>query len=79
MWRSCARCTRASGRPTSGTGRPARRWGSAVSRDQVAVVGAGVAGLAAAEELGRQRDVVVLDRLPVPGGVLSYDHPGVTT
>jgi NADPH-dependent 2,4-dienoyl-CoA reductase/sulfur reductase-like enzyme len=50
-----------------------------VSRDQVAVVGAGVAGLASAEELARQRDVVVLDRLPVPGGVLSYDHPGVTT
>jgi NADPH-dependent 2,4-dienoyl-CoA reductase/sulfur reductase-like enzyme len=48
-----------------------------VSRDQVTVVGAGVAGLAAAEELARQRDVVVLDRLPVPGGVLHYDHPGV--
>jgi len=48
-----------------------------VSRDRVAVVGAGVAGLAAAGELARQREVVVLDRLPVPGGVLHYDHPGV--
>ena len=43
----------------------------------MAVVGAGVAGLAAAEELAPRRDVVVLDRLPVPGGVLPYDHPGV--
>ena len=50
-----------------------------MNRDQVAVVGAGVAGLAAAEELAPRRDVVVLDRLPVPGGVLPYDHPGVTT
>jgi NADPH-dependent 2,4-dienoyl-CoA reductase/sulfur reductase-like enzyme len=48
-----------------------------VSRDQVAVVGAGVAGLAAAEELAHRADVIVLDRLPVPGGVLHYDHPGV--
>jgi len=45
----------------------------------VAVIGAGVAGLAAAEELAPRRDVVVFDRLPVPGGVLPYDHPGVTT
>ena len=44
----------------------------------MAVVGAGVAGLAAAEELAPRREVVVLDRLPVPGGVLPYDHPGVT-
>ena len=43
----------------------------------MAVVGAGVAGLAAAEELAHRADVVVLDRLPVPGGVLHYDHPGV--
>jgi NADPH-dependent 2,4-dienoyl-CoA reductase/sulfur reductase-like enzyme len=48
-----------------------------VSRDQVAVVGAGVAGLAAAEELAARGDVVVLDRLPVPGGVLAFDHPAV--
>jgi NADPH-dependent 2,4-dienoyl-CoA reductase/sulfur reductase-like enzyme len=48
-----------------------------VSRDQVAVVGAGVAGLAAAEELAPRASVVVLDRLPVPGGVLAYDHPAV--
>jgi NADPH-dependent 2,4-dienoyl-CoA reductase/sulfur reductase-like enzyme len=48
-----------------------------VSRDLVAVVGAGVAGLAAAEELAARGDVVVLDRLPVPGGVLPFDHPAV--
>ena len=48
-----------------------------MSRDQVAVVGAGVAGLAAAEELAARADVVVLDRLPVPGGVLAFDHPAV--
>ena len=41
------------------------------------VVGAGVAGLAAAEKLAHRSEVVVLDRLPVPGGVLPYDHPGV--
>jgi len=50
-----------------------------VSRDQVAVVGAGVAGLAAAEELAARADVVVLDRLPVPGGVLPFDLPAVRT
>jgi D-hydroxyproline dehydrogenase subunit alpha len=48
-----------------------------VSADQVAVVGAGVAGLAAAEELAHRADVVVLDRLPVPGGVLAFDVPAV--
>jgi NADPH-dependent 2,4-dienoyl-CoA reductase/sulfur reductase-like enzyme len=48
-----------------------------VSRDQVAVVGAGVAGLAAAQELAARADVVLLDRLPVPGGVLPFDHPAV--
>ena len=48
-----------------------------MSRDQVVVVGAGVAGLAAAEELAARGDVVVLDRLPVPGGVLPFDHPAV--
>ena len=43
----------------------------------MAVVGAGVAGLAAAEELAARADVVVLDRLPVPGGVLPFDHAAV--
>ena len=45
----------------------------------MAVVGAGVAGLAAAQELAARADVVVLDRLPVPGGVLPYDHAAVRT
>lgn len=48
-----------------------------MSRDQVAVVGAGIAGLAAAEELAERACVTVLDRLPVPGGVLPFDTPAV--
>lgn len=43
------------------------------------MVGAGVAGLAAAEKLAARADVVVLDRLPVPGGVLPFDLPAVRT
>ena len=43
----------------------------------MAVVGAGVAGLAAAAELAGRGPVIVLDRLPVPGGVLPYDAPEV--
>jgi len=50
-----------------------------VSADQIAVVGAGVAGLAAAEVLAHRAGVVVLDRLPVPGGVLPFDLPAVRT
>jgi D-hydroxyproline dehydrogenase subunit alpha len=48
-----------------------------VSTDHVAVVGAGIAGMAAAAELARGAEVTVLDRLPVPGGVLPYDFPAV--
>ena len=48
-----------------------------MSRDQVAVVGAGVAGLAAAAELAARARVIVLDRLPVPGGVLPFDFPAI--
>ncbi len=50
---------------------------SAVRRDSVAVVGAGVAGLAAAAELADRAQVTVLDRLPVPGGVLPFDFPAI--
>jgi hypothetical protein len=49
-----------------------------VSRDRAAVVGAGIAGMAAAETLSSSCDVVVYDRLPMPGGVLPFDHPAVT-
>lgn len=49
-----------------------------MSRDRAAIVGAGIAGLAAAEALSGTYDVVVYDRLPVPGGVLRFDHPAVT-
>jgi len=35
-------------------------------------VGAGVAGLALAAEVGRQRSVLIIDRLPAVGGVLGY-------
>jgi NADPH-dependent 2,4-dienoyl-CoA reductase/sulfur reductase-like enzyme len=39
----------------------------------VAVVGAGIAGLAAAAELAQRATVTILDRLPVAGGVLGYE------
>lgn len=48
-----------------------------MSRDRVAVVGAGAAGLAAAAELAGRAQVTVLDRLPVPGGVLPFDFPAI--
>jgi D-hydroxyproline dehydrogenase subunit alpha len=48
-----------------------------VSRNQVAVIGAGIAGMAAAAELAGSAEVTMLDRLPVPGGVLPYDLPAV--
>jgi hypothetical protein len=48
-----------------------------VSVDHVAIVGAGIAGLAAAAELSSQRPVTVLDRLPVAGGVRGYEAPAV--
>jgi NADPH-dependent 2,4-dienoyl-CoA reductase/sulfur reductase-like enzyme len=41
----------------------------------VLVVGAGIAGLAVAAELGRDARVLALDRLPAEGGVLGYEHP----
>ena len=44
-----------------------------MSRNHIAVVGAGIAGMAAAAELAGRAEVTVLDRLPVPGGVLPYD------
>lgn len=43
----------------------------------MAVVGAGIAGLAAAGQLAASASVTVLDRLPVPGGVLPFDTPAV--
>ncbi len=42
-----------------------------MSRNHIAVVGAGIAGMAARAE------VTVLDRLPMSGGVLPYDLPAV--
>jgi D-hydroxyproline dehydrogenase subunit alpha len=48
-----------------------------MSRNHIAVVGAGIAGMAAAAELAGRTEVTVLDRLPVPGGVLPYDLPPV--
>jgi NADPH-dependent 2,4-dienoyl-CoA reductase/sulfur reductase-like enzyme len=48
-----------------------------VSPDHIVVVGAGIAGMAAAAELAGRADVTVLDRLPMPGGVLPYDLPPV--
>jgi glycine/D-amino acid oxidase-like deaminating enzyme len=47
----------------------------ASERAQVAIVGAGVTGLAAACELGA--GAIVLDRIPVCGGVTGWRHPMV--
>jgi NADPH-dependent 2,4-dienoyl-CoA reductase/sulfur reductase-like enzyme len=41
------------------------------------VVGAGAAGLGAATALAAHGPVTVLDRVPVPGGSVRYDHPDV--
>jgi D-hydroxyproline dehydrogenase subunit alpha len=48
-----------------------------VNPNHVAVVGAGIAGMAAASELAGRADVTLVDRLPTPGGVLPYDLPPV--
>jgi Pyridine nucleotide-disulphide oxidoreductase len=45
-----------------------------LSRD-IVVVGAGVAGLTVAAELGSNMAVTLVDRLPAVGGVLGYEHP----
>jgi thioredoxin reductase len=41
----------------------------------VAVVGAGITGLACAAELGKHERVEVFDRIPVPGGVHGWRAP----
>lgn len=41
------------------------------------VVGAGAAGLGAATALAERGPVTVVDRVPVPGGSVRYDHPDV--
>jgi thioredoxin reductase len=43
--------------------------------EAVAIVGAGATGLACAAALAREVTAVVLDRVPVPGGVLGHEHP----
>lgn len=43
----------------------------------MAVVGAGIAGLAAAAELSAHHQPTVLDRLPVVGGILGYEAPAI--
>ncbi len=50
-----------------------------MSADAVVVVGAGIAGLAAAATLAVESDVTVVDRLPAAGGVLGYEHPLVVS
>jgi NADPH-dependent 2,4-dienoyl-CoA reductase/sulfur reductase-like enzyme len=45
--------------------------------ERVVVVGAGIAGLAAAAELADDRAVTVIDRLPAVGGECGYEHPVV--
>ena len=46
-----------------------------MSETVVAVVGAGVTGLACADALAPRARAVVVDRIPVVGGVLGWDHP----
>jgi cation diffusion facilitator CzcD-associated flavoprotein CzcO len=49
-----------------------------VARGGIVVVGAGVSGLAVAGRLARGGErVTLVDRLPVPGGVLGDGHPAV--
>jgi hypothetical protein len=47
----------------------------AIHPASIAIVGAGVAGLASAAELAASATVTVFDRLPAVGGVLGYEHP----
>lgn len=46
-------------------------------RDRVLVVGAGLAGLAAARELAGRAAVTVVERLPAIGGTWGFEHPQV--
>ena len=55
--------------PLLGVRRPAAGGGVAVT---VVIVGAGATGLACAAVLGRS--AVVVDRIPVCGGILGFDH-----
>jgi NADPH-dependent 2,4-dienoyl-CoA reductase/sulfur reductase-like enzyme len=43
----------------------------------ITVVGAGIAGLAAAAELAERANVRIIERLPAPGGTWEFDHPVV--
>jgi D-hydroxyproline dehydrogenase subunit alpha len=43
--------------------------------DRVVVVGAGITGLSCAASLAGDADVVVFDRIPVPGGVHGWEQP----
>lgn len=45
--------------------------------ERVVVVGAGIAGLAAAAELADDRAVTLVDRLPAVGGACGYENPVV--
>lgn len=45
--------------------------------DRIVVVGGGIAGLAAAAALAERAEVLVVERLPAPGGTWEFDHPMV--
>ncbi len=47
--------------------------------DPVVVVGGGLSGLASAAELALHGPVVLVERLPAPGGVWEFDHPAVAS
>lgn len=60
--------------PTDGIPGAGLATSSAPLRTGTAIVGAGVAGLAAAVELAPHEPVMLVDRLPAVGGVLGYEH-----
>jgi len=45
--------------------------------ERVVVIGAGIAGLAAAAELADERAITLIDRLPAVGGECGFEHPVV--
>jgi D-hydroxyproline dehydrogenase subunit alpha len=49
--------------------------GRSATQPRIAVVGAGIAGLACTVELSPRASVTIIDRLPTAGGVLGYEQP----
>src|SRR5437763_3564181 len=71
--RSCTRSTPAARRSGSRCRSLRPHWASAPVPDAVAVVGAGITGLACAEALRGHAHVTIVDRVPVAGGVHGWE------